>query len=118
MIWRGLYRHLRMKLSRPHKTSETFMDRTLHSILVELLLCSAAAMGLVVSYLPKGTCCRQCLVLVSMAAAVFPGVEADAVVVAIVEALALRAHALAGEGPLLLAAVLLGLFFPAQFAAA
>jgi hypothetical protein len=34
-----------------------------------------------------------------------------------VEALALRAHALVGEGPLLLVVVLLGLLFPAQFIA-
>jgi hypothetical protein len=53
-------------------------------------------------------------VFVSTATTVFPDSEADAIVAAAVDALALRAHALAGEGPLLLAVVLFGLLFPAQ----
>jgi hypothetical protein len=46
------------------------------------------------------------------------GVEAAMVVVAVAEALALRALALASEGPLLLAAALLWLLFLVQFVAA
>jgi hypothetical protein len=69
-----------------------------------------------VSYLSKGTCCRQYLVFVSTAAMVFPGTGAAAVVPAAADALALRAHALAGKGPLLLVVTLLGLFFSARFA--
>jgi hypothetical protein len=57
-------------------------------------------------------------VFVSTAVVVFPGVEADAVVVAAAEDLALRALALADEGPLLLTAALLVLLFPTQFAIA
>jgi hypothetical protein len=75
-------------------------------------------MGLAVSYLPWGTCCQDCPMFVSIAAMVFPGVEADAVAVAVVEALAFRAHALAGEGHLLFIAILLGLPFPSQSIAA
>jgi hypothetical protein len=53
-------------------------------------------------------------VFVSTVVVVFPGAEADAVVVAVAEAPALKAHALAGEGPLLLTTDLLGLLFPIQ----
>jgi hypothetical protein len=76
------------------------VGRTLHSILSEVLLCTVAAMGLVVSYLPRGTCCQSYSVFVSTTVVVFPGAEADAVVVAAAEDLALRALALADEGPL------------------
>jgi hypothetical protein len=57
-------------------------------------------------------------VFVSTTVVVFPGAEADAVVVAAAEDLALRALALADEGPLLLTAALLVLLFPTQFAIA
>jgi hypothetical protein len=90
------------------------VGRTLHNILAEVLLCTAVAMGLALSYLPRGTCCRHYLVFVYIAAVVFSGVKADAVVAAAAEAFALRAHALAGECPLLLAASLLGLLFFAR----
>jgi hypothetical protein len=93
------------------------MGQTLQNVSAEALLYTVVAMRLVVSCLPRGTCCRHCPVFVSTAAAVFPGAEADAVVAAAAEALALRAHALVGEGPLLLTVVLLGLLFPAQFIA-
>jgi hypothetical protein len=53
-------------------------------------------------------------VLVSTTAVVEASVEAAEVVVAVAKAFALRVPALAGEGPLLLAATLLGLLFPAQ----
>jgi hypothetical protein len=75
-------------------------------------------MGLAVSYLPRGTCCQSYSVFVSTAVVVFPSAEADAVVVAAAEDLALRALALADEGPLLLTAALLVLLFPTQFAIA
>jgi hypothetical protein len=94
------------------------VGRTLHSILVEVLLYTTVAMGLAISCLPWCTCCRQYLVIISLATAVFPGAEANAVVAAAAEALALRAHALADEGPLLLTTALLGLLFPVQFVAA
>jgi hypothetical protein len=49
---------------------------------------------------------------------VFPNAGAAAVVAAAAEALALRARALVGEGPLLLTATLHGLLFPVQSSAA
>jgi hypothetical protein len=76
------------------------------------------ATGLVVSCLPRGTCCRCYSAFVSTTVVVFPGAEADAVVAGVADALALRAHALASEGPLLLITTLLGLLFPARFVAA
>jgi hypothetical protein len=94
------------------------MGPTLHSILVEVLLCTVVATGLVVTCLPRGTCCRCYSAFVSTTDVVFPSAEADAVAVAAAEALALRALALADEGPLLLAPVLPGLPFPARFATA
>jgi hypothetical protein len=94
------------------------MGQTLHSILVEVLLCTVVAMGLVVTCLPRGTCCRCYSAFVSTADVVFPSAEADVVAVAAAEALALRALALADEGPLLLAPALPGLLFPARFATA
>jgi hypothetical protein len=93
------------------------MGRTLYRILVEVLLCTVVAMGLVVSCLPRGTCCRCYPVFVSIVAVVFPGAEVDVVVATAVEALALMVCTLAGEGPLLLIAALLGLLFSAQSAA-
>jgi hypothetical protein len=54
------------------------VGQTLHSILVEVLLCTVVAMGLAISCLPMGTCCRCCPMFVSTAAMVFPGVEAGA----------------------------------------
>jgi hypothetical protein len=91
---------------------------TLHNILVGVLLCIVVATGLAVSCLSRGTCCRRYLVFASTAIVVFPGVEADAVVAVVVEALALWALALADDGPLLLIAGLHELLFPARFAVA
>jgi hypothetical protein len=53
-------------------------------------------------------------VLVSTTTVALAGVKAAEVVAAATEALALRVPALAGEGPLLLAAALLGLPFVVQ----
>jgi hypothetical protein len=75
-------------------------------------------MGLTGSYLPRGTCCRQCLVFVSIPAAVLSGAEAAVVVGGVAEAHAMMVKALADEGLLLLAAALLGLLFPVQSTAA
>jgi hypothetical protein len=75
-------------------------------------------MGLAVSYLPGGTCCRHYPVLVPITIAVHSGAEAALVVVTVVEVLALRVLALAGEGPLLLTVSLLGLLFLVQSVAA
>jgi hypothetical protein len=87
------------------------MGQTLHSILVRVLLCTVVATGLAVSCLSRGTCCRRYLAFVSTIAVVFPDAEADAVVVVAAKALALSA--LASDGPLLLAAGLPELLFPA-----
>jgi hypothetical protein len=73
---------------------------------------------LTVGCLLRGTCYRHCLVLVSTTVMVFIGAEAAEVVATTTEALALRVLALAGEGPLLLTAALLGLSFLVQFVAA
>jgi hypothetical protein len=89
------------------------MGQTLHSILVRVLLCTVVATGLAVSCLSRGTCCRRYLAFVSTIAVVFPDAEADAVVVVAAKALALSALALASDGPLLLAAGLPELLFPA-----
>jgi hypothetical protein len=89
------------------------MGWTLHNILVGVLLYTIVATGLAVSCLLRGTCCRCYLAFASTAVVVFPGVEADAVVAVAAEALALRALALAREGPLLLIAGLPELLFPA-----
>jgi hypothetical protein len=94
------------------------MGRTLHSILVGVLLCTLVATGLAVSCLPRGTCCRCYLAFVSTAAMAFPGAGAYVVVAVATEALALGALALADKGPLLLTVGLLELLFPARFAAA
>jgi hypothetical protein len=56
-------------------------------------------------------------VFVSTTAAVLSGAEVVVVVAAISEALALRVHALAGEGHIFLTAALLGLLFLIQFVA-
>jgi hypothetical protein len=92
---------------------------------MEVLFCTVVAMGLTVGCLPRGCCiesscsCYQhCIVLDSTIVVALSGVEAAMVVVAVAEALALRALALAGEGPLLLAAALLWLLFLVQFVAA
>jgi hypothetical protein len=53
-------------------------------------------------------------VLVSTTAVVEASAEAAEVVVAVAKAFVSRVPNLAGEGPLLLAATLLGLLFPAQ----
>jgi hypothetical protein len=78
---------------------------------VEVLLHILAIMGLTVSCLPRGTCCRHYPLFVSTTVVVLSGVEVAEVVAAIAEALALRVHALADEGLLLLTATLLGLLF-------
>jgi hypothetical protein len=75
-------------------------------------------MGLAVSCLPRGTCCRHYPVFVSTIAVVLSGAEATMVVAAVADALALRVPALTNEDPLLLAATLLGLLFHIQSAAA
>jgi hypothetical protein len=94
------------------------VGQTLRSILAGGLLYTVVAMGLALSCLPRGTCCRRYLAFVSTAAMVFLGAEVDAFVFVATEALALRALALAGEGPLLLALGLPELLFPTQFAVA
>jgi hypothetical protein len=85
---------------------------------MEVLFCTVVAMGLTVGCLPRGCCiegscsCYQhCIVLDSTIVVALSGVEAAMVVVAVAEALA-------GEGPLLLAAALLWLLFLVQFVAA
>jgi hypothetical protein len=78
---------------------------------VEVLLCIMAAMGLIVSCLPRDTYYRCCHVFVSTTVVALSGVEAIVVVASVVEVLALRIQALAGEGFLLLVAALLGLLF-------
>jgi hypothetical protein len=93
------------------------VGQTLHNTWVGVLLCTAVAMVLFVGCLPKGTCYRHCPALVSMTAVALASVEATEVVVAAAKALASRVPALASEGPLLLAATLLRLLFPAQSAA-
>jgi hypothetical protein len=95
---------------------------TLHNILVEVPLCIGAAMGLATDCQPGGTCCRCCPmfagVVASTTAMVSSGaVEAAVVDVAVAKALALKVHALVGEGFLLLAAALLGLPFLVRSAA-
>jgi hypothetical protein len=86
--------------------------------LAEVLLYIVVAMGLTVSCLPRGTCCRRYPVFVSTIAAVLSSVEPIVVVVvaAVAEAFALRVHALAGEVFLLLATALFGLLFLVQSA--
>jgi hypothetical protein len=75
-------------------------------------------MVLTVGCLLRGTCYRHYHVLVSTTVMVFTSVEAAEVVATTAEALALRVLALAGEGPLLLPATLLGLPFLVQYVAA
>jgi hypothetical protein len=83
----------------------------LHYILADVLLYIVVAMGLTVSCLPRGTCCRCCPAFVSTTAAVLSDAEVVVVVVAIADVLALRLNALADEGFLLLAAALHVLLF-------
>jgi hypothetical protein len=90
------------------------VGRTLHNILVEVLLCIVEAMGLAVSCQPRGTCYRCCLVFVSTIAASLSGAKAIVADAAVAEVLALGVHALASEGFLLFAATLLGLLFLIQ----
>jgi hypothetical protein len=84
--------------------------------LAKVLLYIVVAMGLTVSCLPRGTCCRRYPVFVSTTAAVLSSVEPIVVVVAVAEAFVLRVHALAGEVFLLLATALFGLLFLVQSA--
>jgi hypothetical protein len=63
---------------------------------VEALLCIVAVMGLTVSCLSRGTCCRHCPVFVSTTVEQLSGVEAIVVVAPVAEVLALRVHAPAG----------------------
>jgi hypothetical protein len=86
------------------------VGRTLHNILLEVLLCIAVAMGLTISCLPMGTCCQHYAMFVSITVVVFSGAE----VAVAVEALALRVHALANKGLQLLVAALLELLFIVQ----
>jgi hypothetical protein len=83
------------------------MGQTLHNTWVGVLLCTAMAMVLTIGCLPKGTCYRLCPVLVSIPVVALAGAEAAEVVTAIATTLALRVPALAGGGPVLLAAALL-----------
>jgi hypothetical protein len=94
------------------------VGQTLHNTWVGVLLCTAVAMVLSVVCLPKGTCYQHCPALVSTTAVALAGAKAAEVVVTVVKALVSRIPALAGEGPILLAAALLGLLFPAQSAVA
>jgi hypothetical protein len=94
------------------------VDRSLNNTLAKVLLYIVAAMRLIVSCLPRGTCCRHYPMFVSTIAALLLGEEVVVIVAAVVEALALRVHAFAGEGLLLLAAALLGLLFLVQSVAA
>jgi hypothetical protein len=87
------------------------MGRTLHNTLMEVLLCIVAVVGLTVSCLSRGTCCEHYHAFVSTIAMVLSGAEAAVIVDVVAEALALRVHALAGEGFLLLTPTLLGLLF-------
>jgi hypothetical protein len=87
------------------------MGRTLRSILVDVPLYIGVAMGLAVSYQPRGTCYQCCLVFVTTTIAAHSGAEVVVVDVAVAEALALGVHALAGEGFPLLVVALLGLLF-------
>jgi hypothetical protein len=91
------------------------MDRILCSILVEVLLCIRVATRLAAGYRPRDTYCRCCFILTGKMCFAEEVVVASA---AIAEALALRAHVLVDEDVLLCIAVLFGLLFPAQFAAA
>jgi hypothetical protein len=68
--------------------------------------------------LAKGTCYRCCLVPVSTTIVALSGTEAVVVDVAVTEVLALRVHALAGDGFLLLITALVGLLFLVQSVAA
>jgi hypothetical protein len=94
------------------------MGQTLHSILAEVLLYIVMAMGLTVWCLPRGTCCQHYAVFVSTTDVALSGAEATVVVAAAADALTLSALALVGEGPLLLAAALVGLLFLVQSVAA
>jgi hypothetical protein len=98
-----------------HKIEGTFSDRTLHSTLVEVPLCTKVAMGLAIGCPSGGTYC-QCY-FVSTAGAYFVE-EAVVVHIAATEALALRAHVPVGEGFLLLVVALLELLFLVQSASA
>jgi hypothetical protein len=94
------------------------VGRILHNILAEVLIYIVTGMGLAVSCLPRGTCCRHYHVFVSTTATVLSSAEAAVVVAAVANALELRVPALAGEGALLLVVALLGLLFLIQSAAA
>jgi hypothetical protein len=91
------------------------VGRILHNILAEVLIYIVTAMGLAVTCLPRGTCCRHYHVFVSTTATVLSSAEAAVVVAAVANALELR---VAGEGALLLVVALLGLLFLIQSAAA
>jgi hypothetical protein len=76
------------------------------------------AMVLTVGCLPKGTCYRHFPALVSTTAMALTGAEVAEVVAAAAKDLALMVPSLAGKGPLLLTAALLGLPFLVQSVAA
>jgi hypothetical protein len=90
------------------------MGLTVHNILLEAPLYIGTAMGLAVSCQPGVTCYRCYLVLASTTTVAHSGAEAVVVGVAAAKGLALGVHSLAGEGFLLLATTLLGLFFRVQ----
>jgi hypothetical protein len=87
------------------------MDRTLRSISVNVLLCIEVAMELVVGYQPEGTYYRCCFVLSGEMYSV------GEVAIAIMKALAPKAHVPADEGVLLLIVALPELLFLVQFIA-
>jgi hypothetical protein len=107
-----------MKLSWPHKTRGTFIGQTLHNTWMGVLVYTAVTMVLTACCLSRGTYYRHCPVLISTTVVALDGAEAAEIVAAAAEALTLRVPALTGESPLLLAAALLGLLFPAQSAMA
>jgi hypothetical protein len=89
------------------------VGQTLHNTCAVVPLCIGAAMGLAIICQLMGTCYQCYSVFVSTVVACSDG-EVVAVDIAVAEALALRVHAVAGEGFLLLTAALLGLLFLVQ----
>jgi hypothetical protein len=91
------------------------MDRTLHSILAEVLLYIEAITELVAGYQPRDTYCRCCFVLSGEMYFAEEVVVAD---VAVMRALALKAHVPTDEGVLLLATAPPELLFLVRFVVA
>jgi hypothetical protein len=91
-----------MKLLPLHTTSKTFGGQTLHSTLVEVLLCIGLAMALATSCRLEDAW-RRCYFVLRGEMHFVGAVVAD---IAAAEALALRAHVPDDEGALLLVAAL------------